>query len=247
MLLSLLRSSTPEFELVKVWRKQEFGRPTCRDAGALLRAEAGHRAAARRTSSGALDMQLSVVVAVISYPGPVHWLNPGGRRPASGRVQSVVVGVDRVREAGGQHHRAAPVQQQRLLAARSAGQDAVYAEHPGGHHPGAETGKGKSRESESCSVKSNVLDWKIPVLRGRSSPKTASWWLWMSAFLPCMRDSASSPRGCGQLVLMGPVERQGWFYSPLTSHGEVAALGSAAAARGVNGRRSVYWELIQLR
>lgn len=53
----------------------------------------------------------------------------------------------------------------------------------------------------------------------------------MGAFLPCMRDSASSPRGCGLLVLMGPVERQGWFYSPLTSHGGVAALGSAAAAR----------------
>lgn len=82
-------------------------------------------------------MQLSVVVAVIPYPGPVHRLNPGGSGPACGRVQSVVVGVDRVREAGGQHYRAAPVQQQRLLAARPAGQDAVYAEHPGGHHTGA--------------------------------------------------------------------------------------------------------------
>jgi len=110
--------------------------PTCGDAGALLRAEAGHRAAARRRPSGALHVQLSVVVAVISDPGPVHRLDAGGRRPACGRVQSVVVGVDRVREAGGQHHRAAPVQQQRLLARRPAGQDAVDAEHPGGHHPG---------------------------------------------------------------------------------------------------------------
>lgn len=84
---------------------------------------------------------MSVVVTVISNPGPVHGLNPGGRRSASSRVQSVVVGVDRVREAGGQHHRAAPVQQQRLLAARPAGQDAVYAEHPGGHHTGSGTGR----------------------------------------------------------------------------------------------------------
>lgn len=106
--------------------------PTCGDAGALLRAEAGHGAAARRSRSGAGHLQLSVVVAAISHPGPAHGLKSG--RGARGRVQSVVVGVDRIREAGGQHHGAAPVQQQRLLAARPAGQDAVYAEHPGGHH-----------------------------------------------------------------------------------------------------------------
>lgn len=122
--------------------EKKFGRPTCRDAGALLRAKARHRTAARRTSSGALDMQLSVVVAVISYSGPVYWLNTGGRRPTSGWVESAVVCIDRLREAGGQHYRAAPMQQQRLLAARPSGQDAVYAEHPGGHHPGEETGKG---------------------------------------------------------------------------------------------------------
>ncbi len=142
-------------KLVKLRRKQELICPTCRDAGALLCAEAGHRAAARRTSSGALDMQLSIVVAVISYPGPIHRLNPGGRWPASGRVQSIVIGVDRVRKAGGEHHRPASVQQQRLLAARPAGQDAVYAEHPGGHHTGArrlETG-----ESEDRSVEHKVL------------------------------------------------------------------------------------------
>lgn len=38
-----------------------------------------------------------------------------------------------------------------------------------------------------------------------------------AAFLPYMRDSASSPRGCGPVVFMGPLERQGWFYSLLTS------------------------------
>ena len=143
--------------IVKVGAKTAgVWRPTCRDAGALLRAEAGHGAAARRTSSGALDVQLSVVVTVISNPGPVHGLNPGGRRSASGRVQSVVVGVDRVREAGGQHHRAAPVQQQRLLAARPAGQDAVYAEHPGGHHTGARrlgNKTGRTGRGEKCSVR----------------------------------------------------------------------------------------------
>lgn len=115
--------------------KEKLVCPTGRDTGALLRAEAGDGAAARRPS-GALDVQLSVVVAVISYPGPVHGLNCGGRGSGCGRVQSVVVGVQRVCQAG-QHHRAAPVQQQRLLAARPAGQDVVYAEHPGGHHPGA--------------------------------------------------------------------------------------------------------------
>lgn len=128
-----------------------------------------HRPAARR-SSGALDVQLSVVVAVISYPGPVDRLNNGRGGAARGCVESVVVGVDRVREAGGQHHRAAPVQQQRLLAARAAGQDAVYAEHPGGHHTGATVGK-QENDGGNCSVKYNFPDRKISVPFGKSSLK----------------------------------------------------------------------------
>lgn len=66
-----------------------FVSPTCRDARALLRVQAGHGHAARRTSasSAGLDVQLSVVVAVISYPGPAaHWLDPRGRGPTGGRV-----------------------------------------------------------------------------------------------------------------------------------------------------------------
>ena len=81
---------------------------------------------------------------------------------------------------------------------------------------------------------------------GKSSPKTASWWLWRLLFLPCMRESASSSRGCGLLALVGPVTA-GLVFIGCWRHGGAAALGSAAAARAVSGHRSVYWELIQLR
>lgn len=163
-------------KLVKPGEEPGFTGPTCRDAGALLRAEAGHRAAARRPSSGALDLQLSVVVAVISYPGSVHRLNPGRRWPTRGRVQSVVVGVDRVREAGGQHHWAASVQQQRLLAARPSGQDAVYAEHPGGHHTGDREEKcGKVKTVRGYIYKKMLpKDFRSP-WKKKKFPKTASW------------------------------------------------------------------------
>lgn len=136
------------------------GRVTCGDAGALLRAEAGHGAAARGPCRGALDVQLAVVVAIISDPAPAHGLHRGGHGPARGWIQSVVVGVERVRQAGGQHHRAAPVQQQRLLTARPRGQDAVDAEHPGGHHTGV-----RRELSEKWEPAVSVLDWRDSVLR----------------------------------------------------------------------------------
>lgn len=61
--------------------------PTCRDAGALLRAQAGHGQAAGRSSSAGLDVQLSVVVAVISYSGATaDWLDACGRGSTGGRV-----------------------------------------------------------------------------------------------------------------------------------------------------------------
>lgn len=188
-------------------------------------------------------MQLPVVVAIISYSGPVYWLNAGGRRPASGWVQSVVVGIDRLREAGGQHYRAAPVQQQRLLAARPSGQDAVYAEHPGGHHPGEETGNelpGKLNSLvETVWTKRFRAPWK-------SSPKTASLWLWRALFC-----RACAPLGLVSVLLNavfnGSIWAHGWFYSPLTSPLSCCAGISCYAARGVNSNRSVYCELIQLR
>lgn len=120
-------------------------------------------------------MQLSVVVAVISDPGPVDGLDPGGRGAACGRVQSVVVGVDRVREAGGQNHRAAPVQQQRLLAARPAGQDAVDAEHPGGHHTGTGTDCGgveSLKEEEEEEVRG---PWVKALLQLRHGASAVLW------------------------------------------------------------------------
>lgn len=156
-------------------------------------------------------MQLSVVVAVISYPGPVHRLNSRGRRSACSRVQSVVVGVDRVREAGGQHHRAAAVQQQRLLAARSAGQDAVYAEHPGGHHTGAmelEKWQKESRGSEQLvqRTKGFRCEWEKSFLKVRHGVSGGC----LSSLRARLSEGVSG-RKRGLLVLMGPAESRAGF------------------------------------
>lgn len=227
------------------WSGEQGGRPTCRNAGALLWTEAGHGTAAGRSSSSTLDVQLPVVVAVISYPRPIHGLNPCGGRSTCGRVQSVVVGVDRVRESGGQHHRAAAVQQQRLLAARPAGQDAVYAEHPCGHHTGA-LQLGKSEKWKQIAKMWKCPARKLSAVRGKSSLKTRhgdSGGVLFS-LLARLREIVSRMRTAD---FNGTSWEQGWLYTLLTSQRSRAALGSAAAARVGSGHRSVYWELIQLR
>lgn len=110
------------------------------DAGALLGAQGRHGPAARRAHGGRRHMQLPVIVVVVSEPrsGDRRRQRGGGcHRPG---VKSAVVrgaAVERVPvEAGEDDGRSAGGwQQHRILAARSARQDIVDAEHAHRHAP----------------------------------------------------------------------------------------------------------------
>lgn len=110
------------------------GQPTGWNTRALLRAEGWDSAAASR-ATGALHMHLSIIIVIISYSSPVHRLHPRGRRSSCVRVESIVIGssVDGIREVR-EHHWGIPMEEHRVLASGSPGQDTVDTEHTSGHH-----------------------------------------------------------------------------------------------------------------